>query len=166
MDEQELHRHILYKIELALRGRSWNWLAQKSGISQSTLQTQKGTPDRPGPRFSLETLLAVGGALGKPVEWFLPGQVADDAEETEKDVALIAYREMTRILNWSEALMQGEVEKARGLAREVGPILSRALATESDPTLPRQSSEIRQSDEAPEALPGEPEGPRRECGDK
>ena len=67
MGNKKLHRFILARIELALDGRSWGWLARTSGTPKSTLATQAAVP-----RFSVEVLIKVSSALGREMGWFLP----------------------------------------------------------------------------------------------
>lgn len=98
-DYTALHKHILYKIELALGGRSWKWLATKSRISQSTLQTQKMGPG--GPRFTLETLYEIAPVLKKPVTWFLPEQEV----AAEELAGAESFRQVAELVDW---LRQGE----------------------------------------------------------
>lgn len=54
-------------MQAALKDRSWNWLAQESGVPQSTLATQLGKP-----KFSVDVLVRVSVALGKDIAYFLP----------------------------------------------------------------------------------------------
>ncbi len=65
--EKELQEFILARIELALDGRTWAWLARTSGTPKSTLATQAAIP-----RFSVEVLAKVSSALGREIEWFFP----------------------------------------------------------------------------------------------
>lgn len=74
-NEARVQKHILRRVVLALGQRSWNWLAQESGVPQSTLATQYKRP-----RFTLETLIAIAPALKKPVVWFFPGTPEAEAE--------------------------------------------------------------------------------------
>lgn len=62
-----LHDHIKAKILSALSGRPLSWLAEKSGVPQSTLSTQMLRP-----KFSLEVLLKVSAALERDITDFLP----------------------------------------------------------------------------------------------
>jgi CI repressor-like protein len=67
MHGRELHEHILAQIEHRLGHRSWKWLAEQSGVPRTTLITQA---DRP--RFSVDVLVRIAGALERDVEYFLP----------------------------------------------------------------------------------------------
>ena len=62
-----LHEHIRCQIELALGRRSWAWLAETSGVPQSTLSNQTSRP-----RFSIDVLMRVSAALDRPPSFFLP----------------------------------------------------------------------------------------------
>lgn len=57
-----LHLHVLERIERALEGRSWKWLAETAGIPQSTLSGQVNRP-----KFNLEALVRIAAALEKEV---------------------------------------------------------------------------------------------------
>ena len=67
MRDKKLHEFILARIELALDGRTWAWLARTSGTPKSTLATQAAIP-----RFSVEVLAKVSSALGREIGWFFP----------------------------------------------------------------------------------------------
>lgn len=89
--EQRVQRHILKRITEALDGRSWNWLAESSGVPQSTLASQSTKP-----RFSIETLVLVAHTLKKPVSWFFP-----DAPEAVLDAE--AFRRVEAIVEQARA---------------------------------------------------------------
>ncbi len=59
MANRNLHHQIRANIEHALDGRTWSWLAEKSGVPASTLSNQRSRPC-----FSLEVLSKVAEALG------------------------------------------------------------------------------------------------------
>ena len=61
MRDKKLHEFILARIEQALNGRTWAWLARKSGVPRSTLMTQSANL-----HFSLDVLASVAHALGRP----------------------------------------------------------------------------------------------------
>ena len=67
MRDKKLQRFIFARIELALDGRTWAWLARTSGTPKSTLATQAAIP-----RFSVEVLAKVSSALGREIGWFFP----------------------------------------------------------------------------------------------
>lgn len=96
MDEAGLQEHILGKIELALDGRSWNWLAGQSKVPQSTLATQKA-----GPRFTIEVLWAVGKALHRPFAFFLPGEGRDAGDPAATE----AFFQMAAIVDRARAVI-------------------------------------------------------------
>ena len=93
---RDLHTHIRTRIEFALDGRSWSWLARKCGVPQSTLASQKGKP-----RFTLGVLVSVANALERPITDFLPPNGPD------RD---LSYGEFVRKL---EALVSEELGKHR-----------------------------------------------------
>ena len=74
---RELHTHIRERIELALGGRSWSWLARTAGVPQSTLASQAAKP-----KFSVHVLLRVAAALERDVYCFLPKELLPEAEGT------------------------------------------------------------------------------------
>ncbi len=86
--EAQVQRHILKRILLALEGRSWNWLAEQSGVPQSTLASQYGHSP---PRFTLETLIQIAPVLKRPLVWFLPGT-------PEAEVEAEAFRRVREII--------------------------------------------------------------------
>ena len=108
MREADVQRHIVKKIDLALRGRSWNWLAKKSGISQPTLNTQKN-PSGTSPKITLTTLLAISPVLEKPLGYFFPEEILGGMTP-EDPVALIAVERIGRIIDWSR-----EAQEAQGI---------------------------------------------------
>lgn len=73
---REVHLQIRRKIEHALGGRTWTWLATEAGVPQSTLAGQAGKP-----KFSLDVLLAIAEALGEPVAAFLPDGHSGGSDE-------------------------------------------------------------------------------------
>lgn len=103
--EDRIQDHIFDRIETALRGRSWNWLGKRAGISQSSLQTQKKSDaDRlagVSPRFNLESLLAIARVLEKPVTYFLPPEADAERPETIDQTAIEALRRISEIVDWS-----------------------------------------------------------------
>lgn len=64
---RELHRFVRHRIEAARGDRPWSWLAEESGVSASTLSTQVTRP-----KFSVDVLIAIAGALGREASDFLP----------------------------------------------------------------------------------------------
>ncbi len=113
-EADSLREYIAKRIELALRGRSWNWLAQKAGVSQSTLTTNKNETG-----FSLDTLLKVCRALGKPIRYFLP----DQGWEEKDTVAEEAFYRVASIVDWARRTTPDDLEKARDLGGGVVPHL-------------------------------------------
>lgn len=80
--DKQLHEFILLRIEQALNGRTWAWLARKSGVPRSTLMTQSATP-----HFSLDVLASVAHSLGRPIGYFFPqGLSADEAGRSAQDL--------------------------------------------------------------------------------
>ncbi len=67
MRDKKLHEFILARIELALDGRTWAWLARTSGTPKSTLATQAAIS-----RFNVQVLTKVSSALGREIGWFFP----------------------------------------------------------------------------------------------
>lgn len=96
--EEPVQRYILERMKEALDGRSWSWLAERAGLSQSTLAQQVGRVDDPNdwPKFSVAVIVRAAAALRRPVAWFFPG--ADDAE-LEAD----AYRQIAAVVQRTEA---------------------------------------------------------------
>ena len=82
MNGKELHEHLLGRIEFALDGRTWSWLARKSGLPKSTLHTQSAVP-----RFSIEVLARVAVALRRDIGWFFPPEVRRENELSITSVA-------------------------------------------------------------------------------
>ena len=79
---RQLHTHIRMKIELALGGRSWNWLSRTAGVAQSTLASQATKP-----KFSVQVLVGVAAALEKDVNYFLPEELkAESGGSASEDV--------------------------------------------------------------------------------
>lgn len=78
------------RIQLALAGRSWKWLAGAAGIQYSTLATQRGRP-----KFSISTLVAVAEALGRDVRYFLPQDLPSGGASPSED----ALEQIRRILD-------------------------------------------------------------------
>lgn len=70
MYRRDLQVFVRDRIDRALGVRSWSWLARATRVPQSTLAAQRGKP-----RFSLDVLVSVAEALGRPLSDFLP---ADD----------------------------------------------------------------------------------------
>ena len=80
--DKKLHEFILTRIEQALNGRSWAWLARKSGVPRSTLMTQSANL-----HFSLDVLASVAHALGRPISYFFPrGLSADGTGRSAQDL--------------------------------------------------------------------------------
>ena len=67
MANRNLHHQIRSNIEHELDGRTWSWLAEKSGVPASTLSNQRSRP-----HFSLDVLTKVAEALGKNLIDLLP----------------------------------------------------------------------------------------------
>jgi len=132
--EREVQKHILKRIELALRGRSWNWLAQKSNIPQGTLQGQTGRR-REGsdddPNFSLPSLIEVAHALGKPLCFFLPEGHAYDPDL----IALNALREIGEIVDRTRIAELIYSDETRGV-RPAGIARGQDIEEEVEPLLP------------------------------
>ena len=74
---RQLHTHIRMKIELALGGRSWNWLSRTAGVAQSTLASQATKP-----KFSIQVLVGVAAALEKDVNYFLPEEFSTASDDS------------------------------------------------------------------------------------
>jgi len=67
MNGRELHNFIRRCIERRLGQHSWSWLAREAGVPRSTLITQAARP-----KFSVEILVRVAGALHMEVTDLLP----------------------------------------------------------------------------------------------
>jgi hypothetical protein len=121
MDERRLHREALKRIELALEGRSWLWLSEKTKIPQSTLQTQKNV--RGDPKFSLEVLAAVAEALGKPLAYFLPSLDPNTAppEAWAGPIALSAFNQIAEIVDHARSVTPDEIARARDVSEGIVP---------------------------------------------
>lgn len=85
MRDRELHAHIKRRIQRELRGRSWSWLADASGIPQSTLAGQSARP-----KFSLDVLVRIAATLGRSPSYFLPPQTdaGGRSDPTQAEAAL------------------------------------------------------------------------------
>ena len=80
--DKQLHEFILARIEQALNGRSWAWLARKSGVPRSTLMTQSANL-----HFSLDVLASVAHSLGRLISYlFPPGLSADGTGRSAQDL--------------------------------------------------------------------------------
>jgi transcriptional regulator with XRE-family HTH domain len=86
---RELHGYIRQQIERRLGGRSWKWLAEEAGVARTTLITQAARP-----RFSVEVLVRVAGALERDVAYFLP----QDHDQPSVERARKALHELERYL--------------------------------------------------------------------
>lgn len=80
---REIHANVRSKIVHALRGRSWNWLAERSRVPQSTLARQAAHP-----KFSVEVLWRVAQVLDVDIGYFFPTgrerDVNDDVQALRK----------------------------------------------------------------------------------
>lgn len=83
--DRHVHRHIKAHIEKELGDRSWNWLAEESGIPQSTLAGQASRP-----KFSLDVLLRIASALHRPPSDFLP-QTREGVTSLRPEPEFISY---------------------------------------------------------------------------
>jgi hypothetical protein len=125
MREAEIQRYIVKRIDLALRGRSWNWLSEKSGVRQSTLATQRNTSGD-SPRVTLSTLVAIAPVLKKPVDYFLPPNLLEGAAP-EDPIPEMALERIGQIVDWSrtaESLddpMPAALERAMDVHTDVVP---------------------------------------------
>lgn len=87
MRSRELHAHIRAKILLAKGDRSWNQLAKDAGVPHSTLATQAARP-----RFSLDVLLRLAGALDREPSYFLPVPIQTPSRASPEADALAHIR--------------------------------------------------------------------------
>lgn len=71
----KLHKYVKNRIDATLGSRTYSWLAQASGVPQSTLSNQLNRP-----KFSLEVLVRVAVALQRPVRDFLPDSGTTDSQ--------------------------------------------------------------------------------------
>lgn len=70
MGSREMHEDIKRRIEEQLGSRTWSWLANASGVPQSTLASQAARP-----KFSLDVLVKLASALDVNVALLLPDWV-------------------------------------------------------------------------------------------
>ena len=99
----ELHGCIRDRIDLALGGRSWRWLACEAGIPQSTLASQASKL-----RFSVAVLVAVADALQRPVTYFVPSASDVGTGTTQQADAL---RQIAEILEQANALARQHLDR-------------------------------------------------------
>ena len=76
MFDPSLHQFIKKRIEASLSGRTVKWLAEASGVPQSTLSTQFARP-----KFSIDVLARVAGPLGLSVSEFFAEQHPPQQQE-------------------------------------------------------------------------------------
>lgn len=97
MTHDELQEHIRSKIEFALRDRSWNWLAETSGVPQATLNEQKLKR-----RFKLDVLLKVSRVLRRPIGYFLPDEHAGFGDS----IAMEAFYQLAEVVDRTRGIRE------------------------------------------------------------
>lgn len=161
--ERELQRHVLKRIELAKGSRSWNEIAMKSGVSQSTLAGQTGGPSGE-PSFSLSVLARIAPVLGRPIGYFFPD---DDDEYKRELVALEALRRINALVEWAWREMpegwkarRGETSRGEDIAERVAPLLPNGETHRESPqsqTNPSSRTPARDKEERPGSKRSPPE---------
>jgi hypothetical protein len=91
MKGRELHEYIRVQIERRLGDRSWSWLAEQAGVARSTLASQRARP-----KFSIEVLVRVAGALNQELTALLP--TASPEPEPTRDAVLDQIERCFRLL--------------------------------------------------------------------
>lgn len=126
-EDRHLRDFITKRIELALRGRSWSWLADQIGVRQSSLSTQKNDS-----RYSIETLVEVSRVLRKPIPYFLPGQTGRPRDTVAEE----AFYRVVEIVEWAKRTTPDDLERGRDLEGVVS-------------SLPAPSADPEEPDEVP-----------------
>jgi hypothetical protein len=146
LNERRLQVEALKRIELALKGKSWLWLSEQTGVPQSTLQTQKNVSGD-HPRFSLETLASIAQTLKRPISYFLPSLDMDgQVSEWALPVAESAFSQIAEIVDWARSITPDDFERAK----EVGNLAASLPASPPGSEVPqmyRQCSSRHKRDE-------------------